>query len=541
MQRPLAVLMTLLLLTGIVWTASAQEATPEVTAGVSASPEAEPEYTTYTIQPGDTLGNIASRFGVTARAIMALNDIANPELIYAGQTIRIPVSPTDTPVPTMTDAPTEMPLPTETPAATEAVTESPTTESTATTYVVQRGDTLASIARRFRTTVNALISANDLSNANVIIAGQTLIIPGEDTSGTPQPTLPIETAGAPEATEASALVPDYPFDYGVEAVFSADTLNETIDQISGLSMNWVKLVVNWRDVEPAQGEINFSMLDDTVAALNENGLDILLTVTAAPAWARQGQTGDGAPDDFTTYAAFLGALAERYNGIVHAYEVWLEPNLRANWNSSVHEFTPAAYLELLRQAYVTVKAADPAAVIVSAGLAPTEGDSADALDDRDYLLALYEGGLTQVSDAVGAHPRSWANPPDALCCEPAEGVGAFFDAPNYYFLNTLSDYRGVMTQHGDSSTDIWITAFGWAANDAGTAVAPVSPEDQALYTARAYEIGAQLGFIGPMFVSSLNGCQAGTATSTCAYSLLTPDGEARPVYGILEMLFKPAS
>ena len=545
MHRPLAVLISLLLLTGVVWTSSAQEATPEVTDGVSASPE--PEYITYTIQPGDSLGAIASRFGVTARAIMALNDIANPELIYAGQTIRIPVSPTDTPAPTATDAPTETPAPSETPVATEAATEPPTVEATpqataTSTYVVQRGDTLASIARRFGTTVNELIRANDLSNANVIFAGQTLIIPAGDASGTPQPTLPVETAGAPEATEEGALVPDYPFDYGVEASFTAETITQTIDLITGLSMNWVKVVVNWRDIEPAQGEIDFSHLDDTVAALSENGLNILFMVTTAPAWARQGQSANGVPDDFADYAAFVAALAGRYYGIVNAYEIWSEPNLNANWNSTVHDFSPEAYLELLRQTYTAVKAVDPSAVIVSAGLAPiADADGTTKLDDRDYLLALYDGGLAQVSDAIGAHPRAWANPPDALCCEPADGVGAFFNAPNYYFLNTLSDYRGVMTQHGDSSTDIWVTSFGWAANDAGSAPAPVSLDNQALYTARAYEIGAQLGFIGPMFVSSLNGCEAGAAGSACAYSLLSPGGEARPVYDILEMLFKPAS
>jgi LysM repeat protein len=47
---------------------------------------------TYVIQPGDTLGNIAYQYGTTVQAIMQMNGIVNPDLIYVGQTIMIPVS-----------------------------------------------------------------------------------------------------------------------------------------------------------------------------------------------------------------------------------------------------------------------------------------------------------------------------------------------------------------------------------------------------------------------------------------------------------------
>ena len=43
----------------------------------------------YTVQSGDNLGNIAIQFGTTVDQLVAWNNIANPDLIYAGQTIRV--------------------------------------------------------------------------------------------------------------------------------------------------------------------------------------------------------------------------------------------------------------------------------------------------------------------------------------------------------------------------------------------------------------------------------------------------------------------
>jgi LysM repeat protein len=46
----------------------------------------------YEIQAGDTLGKIADQFGVTVEAIVAANEIANPDLIQPGQTLIIPAA-----------------------------------------------------------------------------------------------------------------------------------------------------------------------------------------------------------------------------------------------------------------------------------------------------------------------------------------------------------------------------------------------------------------------------------------------------------------
>lgn len=125
---------------------------PVVTAPVYRPPVvAAPQTCTYVVKTGDSLGLIAQRHGTTVSALASTNQIGNPNLIYAGQSLNLPgcaVSPPD-------------PKP---PAAT-------------TTYIVGYGDTLYSIAVRFGTTVGHLSALNGIVNPNLIYAGQALNVP----------------------------------------------------------------------------------------------------------------------------------------------------------------------------------------------------------------------------------------------------------------------------------------------------------------------------------------------------------------------------
>src|SRR5688572_11851293 len=69
--------------------------------------------------------------------------------------------------------------------AQESPTPSPTPTATTIRYTVQLNDTLGAIAARYRTSVNAIMRVNNLFSSEIIIAGQTLLIP---VPATPQPT-----------------------------------------------------------------------------------------------------------------------------------------------------------------------------------------------------------------------------------------------------------------------------------------------------------------------------------------------------------------
>ncbi|MCC6457082.1 MAG: LysM peptidoglycan-binding domain-containing protein [Caldilineaceae bacterium] len=121
-----------------------------------------PTDTFYTVVRGDTLYAIARRNGTTVEAIIQANGLTN-SYIYVGQRLRIASSPV--------------------PPAGNIL------------YTVVRGDTLYSIARRYGTTVEAIIQANGLTDS-IIYVGQRLSI----TQGTIQPTAIPNTTPSPTRT-----------------------------------------------------------------------------------------------------------------------------------------------------------------------------------------------------------------------------------------------------------------------------------------------------------------------------------------------------
>ncbi len=129
----------------------------------SAAPLAEDE--THIVQPGETLSAIAAQHGVAIAEIAQVNALANVNTIYVGQKLRIPGGSNLARDP----ATGEEGVP--------ASASEPEPEPAPAVYLVQPGDTLADIARRFDVSVASLARANRLSHPSLIFAGRRLVIP----------------------------------------------------------------------------------------------------------------------------------------------------------------------------------------------------------------------------------------------------------------------------------------------------------------------------------------------------------------------------
>lgn len=123
--------------------------------------------TTYRVQAGDTLTALANRFGTTREAIAELNSFGANDGLREGTTINLPNASTQ--------------------ANSTAGKDTQQRPAKATTYTIQSGDTLTRVAARHNLSISELAAANNLSETAGLIAGNTLTIPSNAPRGTAAP------------------------------------------------------------------------------------------------------------------------------------------------------------------------------------------------------------------------------------------------------------------------------------------------------------------------------------------------------------------
>ena len=123
-----------------------------VIAGVAVAVPAAATDRVMVVQPGDTLSQIALDNGVSIAQLRALNGIADPNRIYAGQRLKI--------------------------TGNTAASPAPPAPPAATVHVVASGENLTFIARRYGSTIAAIVKANGIANPSFLRVGQRLTIPG---------------------------------------------------------------------------------------------------------------------------------------------------------------------------------------------------------------------------------------------------------------------------------------------------------------------------------------------------------------------------
>lgn len=274
----------------------------------------------------------------------------------------------------------------------------------------------------------------------------------------------------------------------------------------------------WREIEPTPDQFHWEAADQVVAAAEYYCLDLVVRLDQHPAWVSDVDVSLNAPpENLDDYADYVQRVAERYRGRVRAYIIWNEPNLAIEWGGQRPD--PAGFTRLLAAGYRAVKAGDPQALVVAAGLAPTNSRDEQAMDERDFLREMYRAGAAAYFDVLAAHPYSFGQPPDA----PASDS----DHPAF---DRLVQLREIMVAFGDRHKPVWITEMGW------TVMPPpeqpdigVSPQQQAAYLVQALDIIRQQ-WPWVKLVTVWNLAQVEPGNSFGGYSLLDAGGDPRPAY-----------
>jgi hypothetical protein len=250
--------------------------------------------------------------------------------------------------------------------------------------------------------------------------------------------------------------------FGGPVLTGAVKLDRQLDTAVANGVESLRVEINWSQIQPypdasavpagvrsqfqdAGGvPTRFAQLDPIVAGAAARGLSLLPVVEYTPRWDAI-RPGDPAspPRDTAPYARFLTALIAHYGPSgsfwashpslhrmpIRMWQIWNEPHFTSYW--SVRPFAPG-YVKLLSAAHAAIKAADPGAKVVLAGLAEFSWR---------YLEQIYRVPDAKAQfDVVAIHPYT-AQPPGVIII--------------------LQRVRAVMDRFGDGAKPILATEVTW--------------------------------------------------------------------------------
>jgi len=265
-------------------------------------------------------------------------------------------------------------------------------------------------------------------------------------------------------------------------------VRQSLQMIRDAGFHWIRQEFPWEDIEkPGKGQFwdykynhsTWDKYDLLVNVAREYGIEVIARIDHPPAWSRHDgrARGDFAPpDNYDDYGDFVATVVNRYRGKIRFYQLWNEPNIYPEWGEQ--DVNANDYVRLLKIGYIRAKAADPNAVILSAGLAQTADERAQAMSDLVFLQEMYDAGARGYFDILAAQDYGLYTGPGDRRVE--------YGRTNFSRPILL---REIMVKNGDADKPIWAMEVGWNTVPPGMAAmfGRVTVSQQTRYTVQAYE------------------------------------------------------
>jgi hypothetical protein len=292
------------------------------------------------------------------------------------------------------------------------------------------------------------------------------------------------------------------------------------NEVKTLGTHWVRMFLTWPDLEPSRGvwAQNWVAYYEQAFSALPAGTKVILDVVNTPRWETGSSNVHTPPANPNEYAAFVGALAQKYAGRVAAYEIWNEEDHSRWWTGGPD---PAAYTRLLKATYPAVKSADPSAAVVLGGMTG---------NDYSFLEGVYQAGGKGSFDAVGVHTDTACNilsPYRFLRGEDGRMIDDSFLA--------YREVHATMLANGDDKP-IWMTETSWRTTSAtcpegawaGKKAEGVTEAQQATFLSQAYHCLAQDPYVQVALWFPLQ--DEGTSVS----GLLRANGSRKPSFAAMQ-------
>jgi polysaccharide biosynthesis protein PslG len=255
--------------------------------------------------------------------------------------------------------------------------------------------------------------------------------------------------------------------------------NEQFQRLGRGGVETVRIPVNWAAVQPSSGQFDWSGFDDQVGKAAEAGIKVLPFITGAPEWAVPAKPVSGtggtlkAPARLpvsgaarTAWVSFLTAAVARYGATgsfwsehsalparpIREWQIWNEPNFKY----FIARPNPAEYGQLVKVSSTALRAADPGAKVILAGLFARPKGARDRRTGKhkslnwyasDFVEAMYKRtpGLKAKFNGAALHPYT------VFARELPEVV---------------EEFRNTLKRAGDASKGLWLTEIGWSSGPA---------------------------------------------------------------------------
>jgi hypothetical protein len=230
--------------------------------------------------------------------------------------------------------------------------------------------------------------------------------------------------------------------------------DKTFTAQHALGIGMVRQTLDWASIEYAPGKYDFSLFDNFVVAAAQHDLTVLpILFNPPPFWSskpkRHAKHGTYFPKSLDAMGAFGAAVAQRYGRggsfwsahpelpllPMTAYQIWNEPNLAAY---SPPKPSARKYVAMLRAVGPRIKAVDPQAEIVTAGLPDSRLSKPNLYS---FIKQMYRANAKGAFDTVGINPYA----------PTASGL-----------IKKLKRIRSIMNSAGDGAASMWVTELGWS-------------------------------------------------------------------------------
>jgi hypothetical protein len=236
----------------------------------------------------------------------------------------------------------------------------------------------------------------------------------------------------------------------------------------------VRLLVQWNlaaptrptsAADPFDPAYRFDDIDEAVRAAQENGQEVMLTLSGTPRWANGGKTPNAMPTRTSDFTAFARAIASRYSGryqgfpFVRFWSIWNEPNLQGflapQFNSRGRSVAPANYAKLYAAGYAGVKSGNALAKVAI-------GETSARGSDKPAGLRPTHSPGKFAELVAKANPRlkfdAWAHHPYPSV--PTLGPTQLVKWPNVSLASMPRFNASLKTWFKRKSVTMWVTEYG---------------------------------------------------------------------------------